>query len=138
MVQALQAATRAFLVVVACLILPACEPRDVDSELRQAVIDFHARYNEQKFNEIYDRSSRLFRGRISRDANAEFFSAKYARYGRVVSSEQVNKIEKSVSTGRIFVLTYTTKFQHDISSELIVFRDELSENGLLLAAYELD
>ena len=124
------------LVVAVSLALLACEPRDVDVELGEAVKEFHTLYNQQKFDEIYDRSSRIFRRRLSREANAKIFAALYAKNGSVVSTKQDNKNVDSTPVGRVFVLTYTTTFEHGTSAEFIGFRKSATESGMLLAIYE--
>jgi hypothetical protein len=111
----------------------------VNAELKALVTEFHKLYNEQRFGEIYDRSSRLFQRRMSRAARIKFFADLYAKDGRVVSTTQENQAGDTQFAGRTHVLTYTTKFEHGSLSEFIGFRESATERGgVLLAAYERD
>jgi hypothetical protein len=123
----------------ASFMLPGCKPRDVNAELSTLVTEFHARYNEQKFGEIYDHSSRIFQRRMSRAANTELFASLYARHGRVVSTKQDSQAHDTRLGGDTFLLTYTTTFERGTATEFIGFRQSPTERGeLLLAVYERD
>ena len=118
-----------------CAGLVACEPRDKEAELRAAVARFHALYNEQKFGEIYDSSSRLYRRRVSREESARYFAELYRRDGPVEQTRRENEIHERSTGFEIFVLSYTTKFARREAAEDLGFRYATSEPGPVLAAY---
>ena len=117
--------TRLTLVVVGLFVL-ACGGGEGKGGLRtqaetKAVPDFHARYDREDFDGIYNAATAEFREASKKPDYDAFMKAVRRKLGKVKSSERQNWNVNVGTGGTRVVLTYATEFEHGSGTEVFTF-----------------
>lgn len=120
-----QIGQKAVLALIAISLLSACGPPKKERLLvEQAVNEFHARFNNSAFSDIYDGAAPRLRDEMAKDEFIESMGAMRQGQGAVVSSKEVAVEYNSSSDGNeikiTFEVTYEKGIAHETFSYLIV------------------
>ncbi|MEP6901192.1 MAG: DUF3887 domain-containing protein [Actinomycetota bacterium] len=87
----------------------------------KAVENFHAQLNAEKFDEIYERSSKEFKVSDSKENIIKFFQTVHKKLGTVNKSSSQGWHVNTTPTGTVITMNYETEFSNDTATESFVF-----------------
>ena len=129
------------LILLSSLTVAACR-HDVDrgrvpSEVNEVVTNVGENINQERYEQIYNDSSDLWKKDVALERSNEVFKTLRTKLGKVESRTLQSATEQQnsggVLKGHVYILTYETRFEHGDAMETFTL---IEENGRwLLARY---
>ena len=123
------------LILASCLVLAAsgCSTSTDTKNAKQAVEKFHQQLDGEKFNEIYDASSKEFKKATSREEMVALLEAIHRKLGNIRSANSQGWNVNYNTSGSSVILTYATEYEGGKAEERFSFRLDGDEQPLLLS-----
>ena len=87
----------------------------------KAVENFHAQLNAEKYDEIYDQSTKEFKDSGSKEEITKFLQAVHRKLGTVNQATQQGWHVNATPTGGVITMSYETEFTNDKAVESFTF-----------------
>jgi hypothetical protein len=109
----------------------------VPGEVNEVIATVGENISQERYEEIYDQSSDLWKKDVTRERSNEVFKTLRAKLGKVESRTLHSATEQQnsggVLKGHVYILTYQTRFEHGEAMETFTL---IEDNGRwLLARY---
>jgi hypothetical protein len=109
----------------------------VPGEVSEVIATVGENISQERYEEIYDQSSDLWKKDVTRERSNEVFKTLRAKLGKVESRTLHSATEQQnsggVLKGHVYILTYQTRFEHGEAMETFTL---IEDNGRwLLARY---
>jgi len=87
----------------------------------KAVEKFHAQFNEEKYDEIYDQSAKEFKDSDTKENIIKFLQAVHRKLGAVGKTSSQSWHVNTTLTGKVITMSYETEFEKDKGTESFTF-----------------
>jgi Protein of unknown function (DUF4019) len=87
----------------------------------KAVENFHAQLNAEKFDEIYEQSSKEFKDSGSKEEIIKFLQAVRRKLGTVNKTSSQGWHVNTTPTGTVITMSYETEYSNDTATESFTF-----------------
>ena len=116
---------------------PSVERPRVPTEVQEVVTDVGEQIAQERYEQIYNESSELWKKDVTIEQSNEVFRTLHAKLGKVESRSLNSATEQQnsggVLKGHVFILSYETRFERGAGMETFTL---IEENGQwLLARY---
>jgi hypothetical protein len=102
----------------------------------KAVENFHAQLNAEKYDEIYEQSSKEFQASDSKENIVKFLQAVHKKLGSVKNASSQGWHVNTTPMGTVVTLSYETEFDNDKGVESFTFY--MSGDDAKLAGYNVN
>ena len=102
----------------------------------RAVRDFHNRFNQEQYHEIYTRADEGFRKAVSESEVTALFEAVHRKLGTVRNAQPTSWRVNATTSGTLINLQYATEFTEGKGTESFVFM--VHGNEALLYNYNIN
>ena len=122
-----------YVLVFTPILLTGCVPSQHKASALRGIEQFHSRFNDFRFAEVYDGADSKVKAAMSRDEFVESMKAMREGQGRVLSTEEIGMdYDSSSDVVRIKILMLVT-FEKGQAREEFVY--QISEGEAVLAGY---
>ena len=104
------------------LLLASCNPVKSTAEAEKATAEFHARFDAEDYEKIYDSAHSDFKGSKPKTEIIDFMRSVREKLGPVKSATRTGWRANSYNLKTNVVLTYSTEFQNGSGVETFTYR----------------
>jgi hypothetical protein len=116
--------------LVLCVGLIGCNPRNRTEAAEAAVAEFHRMYDAKDFEAIYDNAHADFKAQQPKADMLEFIAAARQGFGRVSTAKRTGWQAHSFNFKTTLSLTYATELEHGSITEVFTFKFEQGQPRL--------
>ena len=118
-------------VIISALILTSCNPVKSTAEADNAVVEFHALFDAEDYDKIFDTAHPDFKASQSQADTINFLRSVREKLGTIKSTNRIGWRVNSVNMKTNVVLTFETTFQNGKGVETFTYRISEGSASLL-------
>ena len=122
---------KCLLVVLAAVLLNACNAVADTKAAEEGVVSFHQELNSSQFDQIYGSTGPEFKAASTRDDFTKLLAAVHRKLGNFQSGKTANWNDNATTGGHYLTLQRTAQFERGPAQEEFVFKMEGQEAVLI-------